>query len=97
MFTSHTVTDNHDLVQEGLIVLQHNLHVGSSLGSGILITDVTDYDVSTCICFQREVTIEVRNGSSLRVRYTYGGTDDRFTLSILNMAFHVDLREGSYR
>ena len=92
-----TITDDHHFVQQGSIVLKGNLQRGGCLDSLCLIADIANADVGTLISFQREVTIEVRDGSGLCVHDTYRSTDDGFTLSILNMAFDVNLRKGSYR
>ena len=97
VFTSYTVTDNNYFIQYCIVFLQCNHQVSSSFYSSILVADIRYSDVSTLISLQCEVTVEVGDGSRLCTYYAYGSTDDGLALSILHMAFHVDLRKGSYR
>ena len=92
-----TITDYDNVLQNGLVVFQRHVQRGRCLDGCSLVTNVADSNVSTLIGLQREVTVEVGDGSVLCVRYTYGGSDDGFTLSIFHMAFDVDLCKGSHR
>ena len=82
-FFLHTVTDDHHLVQCGLVFLQYNAHLvfGHHLLSRV--ADVRDNQRFTLCHLDGKLTIHVGDGGVLGIAFLHdGGTDNGFTTVI---------------
>ena len=82
-----TVTDDHHLAQESLVLFKCYHHTGSGFHGGYLVAYVSDLEVGSLVCFHGEITIEIGSGSILGTQYANRCADDRLTCSIFHMTF----------
>ena len=95
--TGYTVADDHDGLQHLGIVLQRDDYAGRSADRHGLEAHRRDGDLGTFLGFHRKVSVKVGDHTARLSGNTYRRTDDGFSLSIFHMAFHVNLRESTYR
>ena len=95
---SHTVADDHHVVQRVGVFLQCHGDAGGGLDGSRLVAYVGNGERSPLFGRDGEISVEIGNSPSRRLTsHTDGSADDGFSLRVFHMALYRYLCKGAYR